>query len=501
MDQKKIGVILSYAGQFIHIITGFLYTPIMLRLLGQSEYGLYQIVYSVVSYLSLLSLGFGSSYMRFYSRAKEKGEIDEVSRVNGIFFLVFCFMALICILCGIVMLLNIEGIFGSGLTEAEYSKARILMFLMIVNLSLTFPNSVFDCIITSQERFIFQKTLSLFQYLLNPFITLPLLIAGYGSVSMVLVSTILTLLVLIINTFYSLKVIHAHFSFKHLKFELLKEMWVFTFFIFLNQIVDQINWSVDKFLLGRISGTISVALYSVGAQINSLYIQFSSSVSSVFVPKVNRLVAGTGNTKQISELFTRVGRIQFIIMSLILSGFVFFGKPFIKFWAGEGYEDAYVIALLLIVPVTVPLIQNLGIEIQRANNKHKARSVVYLVIALINVFISIPLIKKLGPCGAAIGTTISLTIGNILFMNWYYQKKLNIDIKNFWYNIAKFIPAFILPAIIGIIEANRRYDSVMALIRSIIIYSFVFCISMYLFGMNKEEKSIITNPLKRFFCK
>ena len=72
INQRKAGVILSYTSQLIKILSGVLYTPIMLRLLGQSEYGLYQLVYSVVSYLSLLSLGFGSSYIRFYSKAKNE---------------------------------------------------------------------------------------------------------------------------------------------------------------------------------------------------------------------------------------------------------------------------------------------------------------------------------------------------------------------------------------------------------------------------------------------
>lgn len=473
----------------------------MLRLLGQSEYGLYQLVYSVVSYLSLLSLGFGSSYMRFYSREKAKDDEEGVARINGMFLLIFCFLSLICVLCGIVMLFHIKGIFASGLTDAEYSTARVLMFLMIINLALTFPNSIFNCIITSQERFLFQKTLALLQYLLNPFITLPLLIAGCGSIGMVSVTTFLTVAVLISNIYYCFRKLHSRFSFKHLQFSLLKEMWIFTFFIFLNQIVDQINWSVDKFLLGRLSGTVSVAIYGVGAQINTLYLQFSSSVSSVFIPKVNRIVAETGDDKELTKLFTWVGRIQFIIMSLILSGFIFFGKPFISFWAGNGYEEAYIITLLLIIPVTVPLIQNLGIEIQRAKNKHKARSIVYLFIAIANVFISIPLIKRFGPSGAAFGTTLSLTSGNIIFMNWYYHKRLGINIKYFWINIAKFIPAFILPTVVGIIGMKLKYDNVLKLGIGIVIYAIIFCLSMYFLGMNEEEKAIVDKPVRKAFSR
>lgn len=106
-------------------------------------------------------------------------------------------------------------------------------------------------------------------------------------------------------------------------------------------------------------------------------------------------------------------------------------------------------ALLLIIPVTVPLIQNLGIEIQRAKNMHKARAVVYLAIAIANVLISIPLIKLMGPTGAALGTAISLIAGNAIFMNWYYHARIGMNMIYFWKEIAKFIPALIAPFVVG----------------------------------------------------
>lgn len=124
INQRKAGVILSYAGQLTKILISIIYTPIMLRLLGQSEYGLYQLVYSVVSYLSLLSLGFSSSYMRFYSRYKAQRDEDGVARLNGMFLLIFTSLSIVCVLCGCVMLGNIKGIFGSGLTDSEYQEER-----------------------------------------------------------------------------------------------------------------------------------------------------------------------------------------------------------------------------------------------------------------------------------------------------------------------------------------------------------------------------------------
>lgn len=69
-DQKKLGVILSYLGQMVKLFAGLVYTPIVLRTLGQSEYGVYQLVNSVIAYLGLLNFGFSASYVRFYSRYK-----------------------------------------------------------------------------------------------------------------------------------------------------------------------------------------------------------------------------------------------------------------------------------------------------------------------------------------------------------------------------------------------------------------------------------------------
>lgn len=498
MNEKKAGVIISYLSQGIHILSSLLYTPVMLRLMGQSEYGLYQLVYSVVSYLGLLSFGFSSSYMRFWSRCKVKNDEEEIARLNGMFMTIFFCIAGICVLCGLVMVGNIEFIFSDGLTTEEYPTARILLILMVINLALTFPNSVFDAITSAHEKFVFQKTLLTLQYLFNPFLTLPLLIMGYGSIAMVVVTTFLTLAKLAVNGWFCIVKLKTRFWFRGFRWGLLKEMWIFTFYIFINMIVDQINWSMDKFLLGRFSGTTAVAVYGVGGQINAMYKQLSTSVSAVFIPRVNCIVAGSDDNKQLTALLTKVGRIQFVILALVLSAFVFLGEPFIAMWAGKGYEHSYTIALLLMVPVTIPLIQNVGIEIQRAKNKHKARSIVYLLIAIANLFISIPCIKIWGARGAAIGTAVTLFAGNGLFMNWYYDRHIGLDMKYYWKQIIKFIPFLILPCIMGIfIMKFCLISSFLSFCIVSLAYAAVYCISIWFWGLNTEEKKMITAPVKQ----
>ena len=497
-DQKSWGIVLSYASQGILILSGMIYTPVMIRLIGQSEYGLYQLVFSAVGYLNLLGFGFAAAYIRFYSRAKAKNDDNEVSRINGMFLTIFIVIAVICCLCGFVMVSNIRLIFSEGLSDEEYETAKILMVIMVFNLALTFPNSVFEAITSAHERFFFQKLIAVMQNLLNPFLALPLLLMGYGSVAMVCVTTLLTVMKLSVNIWFCLNKLNVRFIFSGFRFGLFREMWGFTFFIFLNQIIDQINWNVDKFLLGRISGTEAVAVYSLGGLINTMYLILSTSVSGVFIPQVNKIVSASDDNNELTGLFIKIGRMQFMILSVVLTGFIFFGRQFMIFWGGEGFSESYYVALLLIIPVTVPLIQNIGIEIQRAKNKHKARSIVYFVIASGNVFISIPLIKMFGPAGAAAGTAIALTGGNIIFMNWYYHSHIGLDIKLFWKNILGMVRGLIIPCIVGtFIMLSVPMDNWFVLGAYIILYSAVYAISMYHLGMNSDEKKIIDESLKK----
>jgi O-antigen/teichoic acid export membrane protein len=286
------------------------------------------------------------------------------------------------------------------------------------------------------------------------------------------------------------------FTFRGLEFSLLKEMAVFTFFIFLNQIIDQVNWAVDKFLLVRMIGPAMVTIYSVGAQINSLYIQMSTAVSSVFIPKVNHIVADSDDNQALTNLMTKVGRIQYIILALILTGFVFFGKPFIGLWAGAGKDQAYDVALLLMVPVTVSLIQNLGIEIQRAKNMHRARSVVYACLAAGNVVLSIFLIPQWGCVGAAAGTAISLVLGNILFMNWYYHKKIGLDMRYFWKEILRLLPATVAVCLFGLVYTYFvRVSGWMMLALSAAVFAVVYAAMMWLLGLNSYEKQLFKKML------
>lgn len=498
VNQLKAGAVLSYISMGLGYLVSIIYTPIMLRLLGQSEYGLYNLVASVVAYLGVLNFGFGSAYMRYYSRYKVQEDKEKIASLNGMFLIIFSFIGFIAIIAGTILALNTEFIFGDKLTVNELSKAKTLMMILVINLAISFPNIVFNSHITANEQFVFQKLVHMVKTVANPFIVLPVLIMGFGSVGMVVATTLLNVAIETVNAIFCIKKLKMKFSFNNFDFKLMREMTVFSSYIFINLLVDQINWNIDKFILGRFHGTVSVAVYGLAAQLNSYYLSISTTISGVFIPRVHRLVANSNDNGELTELFTRIGRLQFIVLSLVSTGFIFFGRSFINMWAGNNYDGSYLIVLLLIIPGTISsTIQNIGIEIQRAKNMHKFRSWLYLFIAIGNLGISIPLAKLYGGAGAAFGTAVAILIGNGFIMNWYYHVKVGINIIYFWKQILSFISSLVAPIVAGVlINSLFNLNNLFNFICFGIIYVIIFFTSMWIIGMNQYEKDLIRRPIR-----
>ena len=280
-----------------------------------------------------------------------------------------------------------------------------------------------------------------------------------------------------------------------------KEVSIYSFWIFLNVIMDCIYWSTGQFILGVYSGTPAVAVFSVAILLERIYMSLSSAISGVFLPKVTSMSVRDSDGKSISDLFIKTGRIQYCVMILVLSGFFLFGRQFIHLWAGDGYDDAYIIAMLFFVPLTVPLIQNLGITILQARNQMKFRSLLYLGISLVSLGAQIPLAKYYGGIGCACAIAGALVLGQIIVMNIYYQVRQKIDIMGFWIEIAKMS---IVPAVLTVAAyyalLQFSLDTVPELIVGICVYLIVYLPLFFKFSMNQYERDLILKPIKRFFC-
>lgn len=493
-----LGTILSYAQQIVGVLLGLLYTPFLLSRLGQSEYGLYSTVSAAIAMISLISLGLGNGYIKYYSLYDKANNQDGKNKLNGMFMSIFTVLGAIALIIGVVVSNHLSWIFKNGLTGEEYVIAKRLSLILSLNIAVSFPATVFNAIITAHERFVVQKLIGMLRTVLAPAVTIPLLLFGFKSIALVSVSFTISIIADIGLALYVLIGLKEKFVFNNFEKGLLNGLLIYIWPIALNMLIDQINLNIDKLLLGRYKGTADVAVYNIGYTLYAMYMTISTSVSSVFTPRVHAIVTRNNDNKamlrtELSSLFTRVGRIQCELLLLVITGFIFFGMPFITvFWTDAGYTNSYYVFLLLAIPATIPLVQNLGIEIQRAENLHQFRSIVYGIMAIMNLALSIYLCQKYGAVGSAIGTAISFAICNGIIINIYYQKKCSIDIISFWKSILRILIS-ITPAIVIWLLIRQFFDltSLPVFVLGIAVYSIVYSISLWLLGMNSEEKNLV----------
>ena len=188
MNQRKAGAILSYVGFFISNIVGIVYTPIMLQLMGQSEYGLYGTASSLTSYLSLLSFGIGGAYLRYSSRYRAANDIEGERRLNGAFLLIFSVISVLVLICGAGLIVFSEHLVENTFTTREMQRMQIIMALGIVNMVITFLFSAVSMTLQAYERYIFIRVVHLIAAICNPIINLIVLYSGGRAVALSVVS-------------------------------------------------------------------------------------------------------------------------------------------------------------------------------------------------------------------------------------------------------------------------------------------------------------------------
>lgn len=492
MNERKIGVLLSYFNIIMQTIINFLYVPLLLYYMGQSEYGLYQLMGSIIAYFSIMDFGLTSATIRTYIKYKVENKYKQVENFLAMTQRIYVCICILAIFIGSILYNFIDEIFKDSLTVSEIISAKYIFILLLLNIIITFLGMVYRSVITANEKFLFMKGIETIQLILQPFVVILVMQAAPTAFAMVCVITVMNFILTGIRMYYCYKKINMKMKYFYWDKSAFNEMKLLAASVFIVTIVDQIFWKTNQIILGIISGTAVVAIYSIASLVYMNYMALSTTISGVYLPKINKLVAEHVSDSVLSNEFLKVGRIQYYLLALVLSGFIVFGKEFIVLWTNENFVDAYYITIIIILPFTVNLIQNIGNCIMQAKNVYNFRAYVYLGVGIFNLILAIPAAKYYGGIGCASVSGIALFVSNGLIMNWYFKKYLNIDIKTFWKQILKITISVILCSFIGILlNYILGIGSISILVLKLLLYTLIYLIIMWITSFNKDEKMLI----------
>lgn len=499
MNERKIGILLSYANILLHAVLGFIYVPILLHYIGKSEYGLYQLMGSLIAYFSVMDFGLSATVIRFYTKYKALKDHRGMENILAVSLRCYGLVMVMVLLIGGVCYCFLGDAFGNSMTAAEVGEAKQIFLLLLLNIVITLSTMVFRSVINAHERFFFLKGMETIQLAMQPVLVVLVLQQHPSAFSVATVQTVLNLVLSGARVYYCFHDLHVKIHFHYWNHELFSEFKKLALSVFAVSLIDQVFWKTNQIILGIISGTAAVAVYSIASLIYMNYMALSTAISGVYLPHVTGMVAKREPISKLSELFIQIGRWQYYLLALVGTGFIIFGKQFISLWAGPGFEDSYIITLLIIIPFTVDLIQNIGLAIMQAMNRYDFRARIYFFTGVLNLVMAIPLGMHYGGIGCAMATGVSMIVGNGFIMNWYYAKEIHLAIASFWSQIGRI--SFVTGVCLVIGYAANVYLWTQGGIGSFVLkaamYTILYAVMIYAFAMNQMEREKIQAVLRK----
>jgi len=433
MSQLKKGAILSYVTIILTNGIGLVLTPFMIQKLGDSEYGLYTLIGSLIGYISILDFGLNNAIVRFVARYRaledRKGEENFLATT----MLIYTVIASLILAVGVFLYYHLETVF-TKLTPSELDKAKVMFGILIFNLTITLPGGAFSAIANAYEHFVFPRMLNIVKYLVRSLLLVAILVWGGDAVSIVVLDTVINLLVIGINAFYIFYKLQVKFKLHKVDFTLVREIFNYSFWIFVFAIMGQFQWQSGQVILGVVSGTTAVAIYGVGIMLGTYYGAFSTAISSVFLPRATQMTAFEASGEELTLMMVRIGRFSLITLLMILGGFLLYGQQFILLWVGKTYQNSWLIALIIMFSYTLPLVQSFANSILEAKNTFLFKAVTYITLIIAGTVLGYFLIEYWGVFGLISGTTLGWILSQCI-MNIYYQKVLKLNIPLFFYRI------------------------------------------------------------------
>ena len=213
------------------------------------------------------------------------------------------------------------------------------------------------------------------------------------------------------------------------------------------------------------------------------------------------MTVGNATGEELTDMMIKIGRLSFIVLMYILIAFTLFGNQFVYLWVGkelgvDGSHEIWQIALLIMLAYTLPLVQGFGNSILEAKNKLAFKAILYISFLMLGVILGAFLAKRYGALGMISGTVIGwLIVQNT--MNFYYHKVINLNIFRFFKELLSrtflvLILILVLAYFISLIPGSGWFNFIL----KSTIYSIIYGILMFSFGIIDFEKELIKNTLK-----
>lgn len=493
-QQIRLGALLSYFSIFLNIGAGVIYTPWMIRQIGQGEYGLFTLANSLIS-LFMIDFGLSAATSKYVSEYHVRNEEEKVNNFLGAIYKLYLFVDTIILLTLVVIFFFIDKIYVN-LSIHELAQFKVVYCIAALYSIISFPFITTNGILTAYEKFVQLKMADVLYRVLVILFMVIALINGKGLYALVTVNATVGLLVIVYKIFIIKKATPVKVNFKHTEKGIYKEVFGFSFWTTVASLAQRLVFNITPSILGMVSGALEIAVFGIVTTIESYSFTITNAINGMFMPKISKIYIEDNRDDRIMNLMLKVGRFQYALNGILVVGFLVLGKSFISLWMGKDYINAYYGIVLVLIPGLLYNPMQIAHTAMVVRNKVKKQAEVNLLMGIVNVLLSYNLSKKYGVVGACIAICIAYLFRTIALII-IYKKDLALDMILFVKKCyIRYLPILAISTIVGF-GVLKMIDSLnwIGLTVNAIILLLVYSILFFILGVNSSERTKIKNMI------
>ncbi len=495
-DQLKTGAVLSYAAMVINIVAGLLYTPWMVEQIGQSQYGIYTLANSLIT-MFMVDFGLSSATSRYVSKYRAENREDEINDFLGIVYKLYLIIDAVIFVALAAVYLFIDVIYVK-LTPDELASFKVVYVIVAMYSCINFPFVTLNGILNAYERFIPLKLADIIYRVAVVLFTVAALLMGMGLYALVTVNALAGILMIV----YKLVVIgkttpvSVNFAFKDRS--LLKDIFGFSSWVTVDSLAQRLVFSIVPTILGVVSNSAEIAVFGIVVTIESYTYLLANAINGMFMPKISRLLAENNSGESIMPLMNKVGRYQFAVNGLLVSGFALVGRSFIQLWMGDAYINAYYGIILVLVPSMLYNSMQIGNTAVVVTKNVKYRAFVSMAVGGTNVLLSFFASYYYGMLGACAAIFAAYML-RVVLLFVMYKRVLRLDMMQFAKKCYLRMSVPLLSSLVCGVVLNLLLKDGGWLVLGVkaVVIGVLYAVFVFVFGLTSEEKQGIISKIKR----
>lgn len=485
-------VLFNFSTWFLPLGLSFFATPIIVKALGDEDYGIYALVLGFIGYS--FNFGIGRAITKYIAEYRASGESEKIKDViSATFFLnvaVGLFGVLVICVSANWLVTDIFKIQPDAQSKSVYA-----FYLASSTIFFSMLNQVFSAILQGIHRFdIYSKI-----YNINSFALLSgnILLAfyGYGLLILLIWNLVVLMLSCLVYISFSKKLLPEFGIVFNFRRETLKDVLKFSSGVVGYQILANVLLLFERGWITRKLGAESLTYYVVPMML-SLYIHsFISSLMLVIFPLASEL---KDNKERLLRLYTKATKIVCLLVVFMAMTLIVQSNYFLTLWMGKEFAEKSAV-LLIIHTITFGLVavQIVSWQMTEGLGFPNYNFKVFIICIVLSIFLMISLTNSFGNYGIAIARMIGFTV--ITFSVFYIEKWFFGKVQiNLWLKLIGILGgSAILSALLEELIITNLPLNWFSLIFSIFCGGILYIFAAWILGFITEDEKLLFKGIFR----